>query len=250
MPEIEVILASWIAAFLTLAIYSFVYKENPWFRFAEHLFIGGTMAYTLALNIDWLVKNAFIPVFVEGKFPEYILAFIIGLLWYCRFSRRFFWLYRIPLAIMVGTGIGLAMRTVVMAQFIKQIQATILPLVGVPIWDPKKVSGPSLINNILIILMVIGVVSYFYFSVERKGPFKIGAEIGKWTIMLGLGAFFGNTVMARMALAIGRIGFLVAPEQRIAFLVLAIVILGTMGYLSWIEKKKAAATATTPTEAT
>ncbi len=240
MPEIEVIFASWVAALLTLAVFSFIYKENPWFRFAEHLYIGGTIGYNMAFNIDWLVKNAFIPVFVKGQYYEYVLAFILGLLWYCRFSKRFFWLWRFPLSIMVGTGIGLAMRTVVMAQFIEQIRGTMLPLVGVPIWDPKKVAGSSLINNILIILMVIGTVSYFYFTVERKGAFKIGAEIGKWTIMLGLGAGFGNTVMARMSLAISRIGFLVKPEQQIAFLILAIVILGTIGYTSWTEKKKAA----------
>ena len=30
----------WIAAILTLAVFSFLYRENPFYRFAEHLFVG------------------------------------------------------------------------------------------------------------------------------------------------------------------------------------------------------------------
>ena len=30
----------WIAALLTLCIYSFLYRDNPFYRFAEHLFVG------------------------------------------------------------------------------------------------------------------------------------------------------------------------------------------------------------------
>ena len=31
---------TWIAAFLTLCVFSFLYRENPFYRFAEHLFVG------------------------------------------------------------------------------------------------------------------------------------------------------------------------------------------------------------------
>ena len=30
----------WIAALLTVAIFSFLIKENPFYRVAEHLFVG------------------------------------------------------------------------------------------------------------------------------------------------------------------------------------------------------------------
>ena len=30
----------WVGIGLTLCIYSFLYKDNPFFRFAEHLFVG------------------------------------------------------------------------------------------------------------------------------------------------------------------------------------------------------------------
>ena len=39
------LLGIWIAAFLTLSIYSFLYRDNPFYRFAEHLFVGMTVGY-------------------------------------------------------------------------------------------------------------------------------------------------------------------------------------------------------------
>ena len=37
-----------IAAGITLALYSFLYKDNPLFKFAENLYVGVAAAYTLA----------------------------------------------------------------------------------------------------------------------------------------------------------------------------------------------------------
>ena len=33
------------AAFLTLSIMSFLYKDNPFYKFAEHLFVGVSAAF-------------------------------------------------------------------------------------------------------------------------------------------------------------------------------------------------------------
>ena len=34
------IFGAWVAAFLTLAIFSFLYKDNPFYKIAEHIFVG------------------------------------------------------------------------------------------------------------------------------------------------------------------------------------------------------------------
>ena len=47
----------WIAAFLTLCIYSFLYRDNPFYRFAEHLFVGVSLGYSIVLSIH----QAFYP---------------------------------------------------------------------------------------------------------------------------------------------------------------------------------------------
>ena len=39
----------WLMAFFTLAIFSFLYRDNPIYRFAEHLFAGLSAGYYVAL---------------------------------------------------------------------------------------------------------------------------------------------------------------------------------------------------------
>jgi hypothetical protein len=65
-----------------------------------------------------------------------------------------------------------------------------------------------MINNILFVVILLSVLTYFTFSYEQRGPVKRVAIWGRWFLMIGLGAIFGNTVMARMALLIGRIYYL------------------------------------------
>ena len=55
---------------------------------------------------------------------------------------------------------------------------------------------------------MITTLSYFFFSREQKGLLRVSANIGVWFIMIGFGASFGNTVMGRISLLIGRVQFL------------------------------------------
>ncbi len=38
-----------VAAFLTLCIFSFLYRDNPFYRFAEHLIVGISAGYWIAI---------------------------------------------------------------------------------------------------------------------------------------------------------------------------------------------------------
>jgi magnesium-transporting ATPase (P-type) len=63
----------------------------------------------------------------------------------------------------------------------------------------------SSINVIIILIGVISVLFYFFFSIEHSGPGKIVAKTGVMFLMIAFGAAFGYTVMARMSLLIGRL---------------------------------------------
>ncbi len=39
------IFGAWVAVFLTLAIFSFLYKDNPFYKIAEHIFVGISAGY-------------------------------------------------------------------------------------------------------------------------------------------------------------------------------------------------------------
>jgi len=68
--------------------------------------------------------------------------------------------------------------------------------------------GLTLLWGIVSFVGVITTLSYFFFSREQKGALKLSAKVGIWFIMIGFGASFGNTVMARVSLLIGRVQFL------------------------------------------
>jgi hypothetical protein len=80
----------WISAGLTLMVYSFLYRDNPLYKIAEHLLVGVSAAYFMALGF-WttLWPNAVIklwPAAARVTNPEaeivapdlLVLAFAIG----------------------------------------------------------------------------------------------------------------------------------------------------------------------------
>lgn len=198
-------LGIWIGALGTLAILSFLLRENPFFRTAEHLFIGLAAGLGIFYGYQTIVANAWDPLFnpVEGEAHQWLLIvpLVLGLLLYSRFLGKGKWISRIPLGFLVGVGSALAIRGVIGASFMSQILATM----QLPLWQSM---AKFKIDTILFIIGVIGTLFYFYFSREQKGPLKVGANVGKWVMMIAFGAAFGNTVMARMSLLVGRIYFL------------------------------------------
>ena len=42
--NISIILGGWVSVGLTIFLFSFLYKDNPLFKFAEHLYLGAGMS--------------------------------------------------------------------------------------------------------------------------------------------------------------------------------------------------------------
>ncbi|MFA7057912.1 MAG: hypothetical protein WC155_10220 [Candidatus Cloacimonadales bacterium] len=187
------ILGEIIAVLLTLSIFSFLYKDNPAYRFSEYLLVGVSMGYGIPL----IYKNSFEPfvlqrLFVEHKFI-FIIPVIVGIMFWFRFSRNWGWLSRYPIAIsmgMVGAGVTLSMNSVVLVQ----VRQAMIPIEN--------------FNIFLIFLGTITVLFYFFFSKAHTGAYGKFSKIGIWYMMIGFGASFGYTVMARISLLIGRLQFL------------------------------------------
>lgn len=197
-----------VAACLTLAIYSFLYKDNPVFKIAENLFVGVTLGYTIITVWYNVLKpevyDKLIVPFFTAEAPNYSLFIpaILGCLMLTRFSRRYSWLSRWTFAFVVGLGAGSAIPRIISSLIIQQVKPTLRPVfVGEEtIW--------SSISTLLILLGVISVLIYFFFSTEHKGAVGKFSRIGIVFLMISFGASFGYTVMARMSLLIGRLQFL------------------------------------------
>jgi len=194
----------WIGAFLSLCIFSFLYKDNPFYKFAEHLFVGVTNGYFLTFTVHRvLVPNLFKPLF-EGKL-WLIISFVVGALYVARFIPKVSWLVRIPIAITIGYYTGASIPAVIQTDIIRQIQGTILTPQNFQAWHAGTM---GVVWSIILFIGVLCTLSYFYFSKEHKGVLGVTSKIGIIFIMIGFGAAFGYTVMARISLLIGRLQFL------------------------------------------
>lgn len=184
---------TWVAAFITLGLMSFAIGENPYYRLVEHLYVGIAAAHSMILGWENLQNNAFTPI-ADGEFLKFI-PLVLGVLLYARFFKGKLWLSRIPMAALVGIGVGLTVRGTITAEFLNQIRATIIPL--------------NSINNIIIVFGVVSVLMFFYFTRKDTNPvFNYSGTLGRYIMMIAFGALFGNAAMGRMSLMIGRLRFL------------------------------------------
>lgn len=188
---------------MTLALYSFLYKDNPLFKFAEHVFVGVAAAYIFGQYWYPTIYGEIIAEWTElGEGEQanwWLLApTLLGLLMLTRFSLRFGWLSRYSFAFFVGLGSGLAIPRTISSFILAQIEPTLQPLSWS--WDG--------LNLLIILLGVIGVLVYFFFSVEHTGVAGRVSRVGIWFLMASFGASFGYTIMARISLLIGRVTFL------------------------------------------
>jgi hypothetical protein len=197
----------WVAAILTLAVFSFLYRENPFYRFAEHLFVGVANGYAITFYFHRILMPYLIEPVSHGRDLWLIPIAIVGMLYFTRFIPKVSWLVRIPIAVVLGYSSGAYIPRAIDAQILQQLRATIVTrssftsTLAAPGWQLG-------IWSIIIALGVIATVAYFFFSAEQKGILKPISRIGIIFIMVGFGASFGYTVMARISLFIGRLQFL------------------------------------------
>lgn len=190
----------WIQAFLTIAATSFVFRDNIVFKFAQYTFIGVAAGHAIVMGVKNIINYGWVH--LAGGAYIYVVVFILGIMLYARFSKEYYWLYRYPIAFMVGNGIGISIRAAIHSDFIKNIAATASPLVATAPMDT--------INNIIIFVGCITALSHFIFTYEgmHKGTLGFVPKVGRWMMLMAFGASFGNTVMTRFGMYQGRILFL------------------------------------------
>lgn len=196
-----------LAAGLSLALYSFLYKDNPLFKFAENVFVGVAAAYVFGqywyqtMYGELIVRFAALGSETEtaGSSGWWLLVpTVLGILMLSRLSRQFGWLSRISFAFFVGLGAGLTIPRYISAFILAQLQPTMAPIS----WSWEG------LNLFIILVGVVTVLIYFFFSVEHTGVVGKASKLGIWFLMVSFGASFGYTIMARLSLLIGRVRFL------------------------------------------
>ena len=189
---------AWIAAFLTLCVFSFLYKDNPFYRFAEHLFVGASAGYLLA--VQWqnvLVPNVWTPLLHDHKLLV-LIPLALGLMMLARVWPKGAGAARWSIAFYVGIYSGVAIPGYMHAQIFAQLADAAKPFAH----------GWGAVNSSLILVGCLSVLAYFFFSMPHEGIHGAGARVGIYFLMVAFGASFGYTVMARVSLLIARVQFL------------------------------------------
>ncbi|QDU39781.1 hypothetical protein Mal4_41280 [Maioricimonas rarisocia] len=211
----------WAAALCTLAVFSFLWGDNPLYKLAESVFVGVSAAYAMVVGF-WteivqnllgnllpdLMRRTLLPGLQSTKTTEweYIVPLILGVMMLWRLAPSGGWIARWPLAFFIGATAGIRLISYLESDFVQQINNTILPLVvltadgTVDVWWSVK--------NVTIVFGVFVSLVYFFFSVEHTGTVGALARIGIWLLMITFGASFGYTVMGRVALLAARLEFL------------------------------------------
>ena len=192
---------TWLAALLTLCIFSFLYKDNPFYKFAEHLFVGVSAGYWLCYQYHNNVEPNLIDNLKNHNW-EYLLPLVLSIFMLARLFPKVGWLSRWPIAFMIGSGAGIMIITYLQTNFLEQIKNTLVSL------DPAGQPWYVVFNNSLLFVGVVSGLVYFFFSKAHTGVTGGVARVGVVFLMVCFGASFGYTVMARISLLIGRMYFL------------------------------------------
>lgn len=197
---------TFLAGILTLAILTFLYRDNPIYKMAESLLIGVAIGYMIV--VTWnntFMDSLFVPLFSGGDILL-VIPLALGLMMFGRFSRKTSLLVKIPIAVLIGSGAGVAIPAMLDQRTLAQMSATIAPLVT---------DGGINFSAIVVLIGVFTTLAYFYFSREHTGAVGKAAKVGTWFLMLFFGTTFGYTVMSRMSTLVGRMEFLLTDFLRL-----------------------------------
>ena len=238
------ILGAWSIVFFTICIFSYLFGDNPFYKVAEHIFVGVSAGY-IAVYTFWstIWPNLFgrlWPV-LDGRteFDARGLGDIFTIVWYGIYTVLGFFIgfindsifpyggidagfeFNITYVIPLILGIFMILRLVPSLSWLARFSiAYIVGMIsGLKLYSflnsnilmqvkdlgiNSNASSWAIFNQLLIIIGVVSGLIYFFFSMEHKGVIGKVSKVGIFYLMIKFGASFGFAVMGRISLLIGR----------------------------------------------
>lgn len=204
----------WISAILVLSVFSVLYKENPVYRFAESLFIGVTSGYFFCIWFFSVIKPAMEDA-LSGQWHLFV-PILTGLLILIFRESKYSRFLSVPATFLAGIFIALNFIVYFRAYIIDMISASIFPLVVFK--SSGQIDWSSTINSII---SITGTVSVLIFFIARRYPgvkmIRKYGEVGRFYLLVAIGACFGYTLFSRILLFAGRFDFLISGWLGISF---------------------------------
>jgi len=240
----------WLSVFLTLSIFSYLYKDNPFYKGAEHLYIGVSAGYVAVISF-WqqiqpnlfgrlwpqieanaemgIIKSTWYFIYEifnwlstlggwleRSMFPENgIKGFDkIELLYLLPFMLGIFMLLRLvpSLGWLARWAIAYIVGMAAGLRFYGFLNSDVLMQVKAATVD---FSGDwwSIFNGLILLIGTLSGLVYFFFSKEQSGIVGKVSKVGIYFLMIKFGASFGFAVMGRISLLIGRFDDLIVSNS-------------------------------------
>ncbi len=209
-----------IAAILTFMVWSYLLGDNPAFRIAEHLFVGIAVGYAVVVAWFNVVQPAHFGAVAPQSPALAAVPLVLCLLLMAKVRPAWSAVGNIAVAFLVGVGAALAVGGALFGTLGPQVAATAsLSLDPADYGDTQPaLASPFLWQNLAVLVGTVGTFFYFTFNTQPQGPLggfretftRFWSGIGRWVIMMMLGALFANTVTSRIALLIGRVQWLLS----------------------------------------
>ncbi len=195
---------------LTIAILSFVIKDNPLYRLAVHVLVGVSAGYAVVIVINEVVLPLFDTLSHSTSLPVrlyWIVPLILAALLLLKLIPRTAWIGNSAMAVIVGVGAAVGL--------LGAIVGTLLPQILVQYDDALLGIGIG--------LLAIIALAYFFFTARQseQGLAKmpnwypyVGAA-GRVVITMTLAGLFAGALNTSIVLLVQRVGFYMESFARI-----------------------------------
>ena len=272
------IMGAWLVVLLTLCIFSFLYKDNPFYKAAEHLYVGVSAGYVAVISFWQQVQpNMFgrlwpsrvdvddDSIFTSVWYAIYeIFNFIstgfgvldrsifpeggikgfdeIRFIYLIPFILGIFMLLRLvpKLGWLARWAIAYIVGMAAGLRFYGFLNSDILIQIKASAIDFTSDWG-TIVNALILFIGTLTGLIYFFYSTEHKGVVGRLSRIGIYFLMIKFGASFGFAVMGRISLLIGRINDLKnysSPEYNYATPVISVLIIICLAIWSFMDGGK------------
>jgi hypothetical protein len=199
-PDLAGTIATWVAAAVTIAVWSYLVGARRLFVLMQHLLAGLATGYLVVLAIrDVLVPRLAVPLIEHPRDNPLLVVALVGVGMLIGAS----WLPRRAMApaaaILVGGIAAYALGGAVVGTILPQIAAA-LPVAGV--------SSGTLAGEVISLVMTSLVLIAFLHGAPRGALTVRAATIGRWLLVGGIGGWIGFLVVSRLSLLVDRIAFL------------------------------------------
>jgi hypothetical protein len=211
-------IGTFIAAALTLMVFSYIIGDNILFKLASHIFVGVAVGY--AMIVVW--HQVFYPALSSGNVRNVLPALILCVLLIFKIRPAQGGVTNVlgslALAFVLGVGAALAIGGALFGTLVPQASSLVnISLNPNHYPDTENEVGLVLwLNYIIIVLGAVGTFFYFTFAVRaegllgglREGFVRFWAGMGRLMIIFTLGALFANAFSSRVAVLVSRLQFL------------------------------------------